>query len=210
MSEVSNFLLKYARKERAVFARYNRAHPNFKRNIVIDALISTVVVIVGFGAINHSTQSVRTDTLMRSGAISMTSDELIKHVKSEKIAAYWLGPKPGYKYTIICKDRSEIIVTYVPQGVSLNLPDRFNLTVETYARSLAREEKGRSNLSSDRDDFVASDGTLGTVYSPKPQMVTFAVPGTDKVVEVQYPETKRIYDIYFDAERLRLISETKS
>ena len=210
MPENSNFLLEYTRKERAIFARYNRAHPNFKRNIVIDALISTVVVIVGFGAINHSALSVRTDTLMRSGVISMTSDELIKHVKSEKISAYWLGPMQGYKYTIICKDRKEIIITYVPQGVSLNLPDRFNLTVETYTKSLASEEKGMSNLSSDRDDFVASDGTVGTVYSPKPQMVTFAVPGTDKVVEVQYPETKRVYDVYVDAENLRLISETKS
>lgn len=66
-----------------------------------------------------------------------------------------------------------------------------------------------SNISSDRDDFVASDGTVGTVYSPKPQMVTFVVPGTDQIVEVQYPDVRRIYDVYVDAERLKLISETK-
>ncbi len=147
---------------------------------------------------------------MRWGAISMTSDELIKHVKSEKIPAYWLGPRPGYKYTIISRDRKEIIVTYVPQGVSLHLPDRFNLTVETYAKSLASEEKGMSNLSSDRDDFVASDGMVGTVYSSKPQMVTFAVPSTGKIVEVQYPKPKGIYDVYVDAENLSLVSESKA
>ena len=120
-----------------------------------------------------------------------------------------MGPLEGYKYAIICKDRKEIIVTYLPQGVSLNHPDRFNLTVETYVKSLGSEERGVSNLSTDRDDFVTSDGTVGTVYSPKPQLVTFAVSGTNKVVEVQYPDNKRIYDVYVDAERLKLISETK-
>jgi hypothetical protein len=181
-----------------------------KRMLLLDALISIVVVLVGFNAINHFRQGNRHDVLLRSGAVTMTSDELIKHVKNEKIAAYWLGPLRGYKYAIICKDRKEIIVTYLPQGVSLNHPDRFNLTVETYARSLTSEKRGVSNLSSDRDDFVASDGTVGTVYSPKPQLVTFAVPGTDKTVEVQYPDARRIYDVYVDAERLTFISETKS
>jgi len=171
--------------------------------------MSSVIVLIGFGVINQSAQRARADMLMRSGVISMTSDQLIKYVRDEKIAAYWPGPQQGYKYTIICKDRQEIIVTYIPQGVSLNHPDRFNLTVETYSRSLRSEKQGISNISSDRDDFVASDGTIGTVYSPKPQMVTFAMPGTDKIVEVQYPDVRRIYDVYADAEQLKLISETK-
>ncbi len=148
--------------------------------------------------------------LLRSGVIAMTSDELIEHAKDEKIAVYWLGPLPGYKYTIICKDRREIIVSYIPEGVSLNHPDRYNLTVETYDKSLASEEEGLSSLATDRDDFVASDGTVGRIYSPRPQKATFAIPGTHKVVEIQYPDSQRIYDVYRDAESLRLISETKS
>lgn len=139
----------------------------------------------------------------------MSSDELIKHVKNEKIAAYWFGPVPGYKYTIIYKDRREIIVTYLPQGVSVNHPDRFNLTIETYSKTLESEQPAMSSISSDRDDFVASDGTIGTIYSSSPQRVTFAIPGAGKIVEVQYPSVKRIYDVYVDGERLKLISETK-
>ena len=167
------------------------------------ALLSCVFVLVGYGAIDQFAQGASREMLLRSGVVTMTSAELIQHVKDEKIAVYWLGPMPGYSYTIICNDRKEIIVSYIPEGV------RFNLTVETYARSLHSEEKGISNLSSDRDDFVAADGTVGTVYSPRPQMATFAVPGTDKVIEVQYPNTKRINDVYVDAENLRLISESK-
>lgn len=207
--KMKNHFLEYARQERAIFARYNRAHPNFKRNILIDAVISCVLVLVGYGAINQYALAAPRDLLLRSGAVTMTSDELIKHVRDEKIAVYWLGPLPGYKYTIICTDRREIIVTYIPDGVSLDHPDRFNLTVETYASSLASEEKAVSSLSTDRDDFVASDGTVGTVYSSKPQMGTFAMPGTGKTVEIHYPDVKRIYDVYLDAEQLRLISEVK-
>ena len=80
---------------------------------------------------DQSAQGATRMELLRSGVI-MTSDELIKHVRDEKIAVFWLGPLPGYKYTIICKDQREIIVSYIPKGVSLNHPDRFNLTVETY------------------------------------------------------------------------------
>ncbi len=210
MNQRKNSLLEYVRKERDVFARYGRNHPHFKRNIFLDALISSVLVLFGFGVFNHFTESARIDELMRSGAVAMTSTELIKHVKDEKIAAYWLGPKPGYKYSIICKDRSEIIVTYLPQGVSVNHPDRFNLTVETYSKTLTREQPARSNISTDRDDFMTSDGTVGATDSSRPQIVTFSMPDTGKIVEVQYPSTKRIYDVYEDGERLKLISESKS
>lgn len=181
-----------------------------KRNLSIDALISILLVLTGFGIFNHVTARARLDELMRSGGVVMSSDQLIKHVKSEKIAAYWLGPKPGYRYTIICKDRREIIVTYLPQGVSLNHPDRFNLTVETYSPSLQNEQPGLSNISSDRDDFVTADGTVVDRDSARPKMVRFSMPETGKLVEVQFPSTARIYQAYVDREIPNLISEVKS
>jgi len=210
MNERRSSLRQYVNKERDIFARYDRAYPSFKRNIFIDALISIVLVLTGFGVFNHVTERARLDELLRSGGVVMTSDELIKHVEAEKITAYWLGPKPGYNYTIICKDRQEIIVTYLPQGVSLNHPDRFNLTIETYSKSLVREQHGRSTISTDRDDFVASDGTVGSRDASRPQIVRFTMPDTGKIVEVQYPSTKRIYDVYVDGESLRPISEVKA
>lgn len=207
--EMKTPFLKYVRKERAIFARYNHAHPHFKRNIMIDAVISCLLVLVGYGAVYQYAIAAPRDLLVRSGAITLTSEELIKHVKDEQVAAYWLGPIPGYKYSIICKDPREIIVSYIPEGISLNLPDRFNLTIETYDSKLISEEQGMSNVFSDKDDFVAANGTVGTYYSAKPQRMTLAIPGTDKKVEIDYPSTKRIYDLYHDAEHLVLISETQ-
>lgn len=210
MSERKSSLLEYVKKERDVLARYSRSHPHFKRNILLDALISIALVLGGFGVFNQITEKARVDTLMRSGGVAMTADELIQHVKNEKITAYWLGPKPGYRYTIICKDPSEIIITYLPEGVSINHPDRFNLTIETYSKTLMREQPSRSNIATDKDDFVASDGTIGALDSLRPQIARFSIPDTDKVVEVQYPSTKRVYDVYVDGEALTLISEPKA
>jgi hypothetical protein len=207
MSEKKRSLLEFVGKERDRFARYNRSHPHFRRNIFIDAVISTVVVITGFGVINQVSDHARVDALMRSGGVALSSVELINHVEKEGIKAYWFGPIPGYKYTIICTDRKEIIVSYVPQGVSLNHPDRFNLTVETYSNTLSGESAALSNLSTDKDDFTTSDGTEATVYAERPKRVTYAIPSTDKYVEVQYPSSKRIYDVYQDSEKLKLISK---
>lgn len=173
----------------------------------MDALVSIVIVVLGFAAVNQISERTRIETLTKSGGIAMAPGELVQHVKRENIKAYWFGPIPGYKYSIICKDRREIIVTYLPQGVSLNHPDRFNLTIETYSKSLLSESKTLSNLSTDKDDFLASNGTAATVYSERPVMVSFAIPNTDSRVEVQYPSGQRIYDVYSDAEQLKLISK---
>lgn len=207
MNERRGSLLKYVKNEREVLARYSRAHPRFKMNIVIDALVSIALVLAGFGIFNHFTERARLDQLLRSGGVVMTSDQLIHHVRSEKIAAYWLGPKPGYKYTIICKNRREIIVTYLPQGVSLNHPDRFNLTVETYSPSLQSEQPALSNISSDRDDFVTADGTVVGRDAVRPKIVRFSLPETVKLVEVQYPSMGSEYQAYVNREVPILISE---
>jgi hypothetical protein len=210
MSKSINSMLVYLRKERSGFARYASAHPHIKRNILLDALISTVVVIVGFGFVNGFGGGARADELMRSGGVVLSSDELAQHVKSQGIAAYWFGPIEGYKYTIICTNRNEIIITYLPQGVSVNHPDRYNLTIETYASNLVREQKNFSNASSDKDDFLASNGTFGTTDLSYPQRVQFSIANSGKIVEVQYPSVRRLGDLHVDAQRLQLISGPKS
>lgn len=181
-----------------------------KRNLLIDALISVLLVTFGFGIFNHFTAAAKVGNLLRSGGIAMTEGELINHVRAEKITAYWFGPKPGYKYTIICKDKSEIIVTYLPQGVNLNHPDRLDLTVETYSNTLKKELPANSSILTDRDDFITADGTAGTRQSASPHIVRFSLPDTGKIVEVQSPSTSGMYDVYVAGDGLKLISEAKS
>lgn len=129
-------------------------------------------------------------------------------MKSASVSAYWLGPISGYKYTLIYFDRKEIIVLYVPQGVSLNAPDRFNLTVETFSKLNSSEMPFISNLASDKDDFLTSNGAVSSIYSDHPQTVRYAVHNASQYVEVQYPSNTSIFDVYKGDARLKLISES--
>ncbi len=208
MPKKESTLGRLAMRERTIRRRYHRSHPHFKRNIAVDAVISCLLVIVLFAEINHVSEQSRIQRLLKSGAIAMSTEDLVNHVKSESLDAYWLGPIAGYKYTIICTNRNEIIVSYIPQGVSLNAPDRFNLTVETYANSLTSELPSKSNLSSDKDDFLTSNGAVSSIYSDHPRIVRYAVPRTDKYVEIQYPSNTSIFDVYQAEGRLKLISES--
>lgn len=144
----------------------------------------------------------------RSGVVTLSANELVNLVRNEKLVAYWLGPISGYKYTIIYSNRRGIIISYVPQGVSFNTSDRYNLTVETYSKSRTSELPGKSNLSSGKDDFLTSNGGVSSIYSDHPQTVKYAVPRTDKYVEVQYPSNTSIFDVYKGEGRLKLISES--
>lgn len=208
MNEKLNSIHDLALKEREVRHRYHREHPHFKRNIFVDAVVSCLLVIILFGEINHVSEQARLQNLMKSGAIAMTANQLVNHVKSQSLDAYWIGPLPGYKYTIICTDRKEIIVSYVPQGVSLNNPDRFNLVIETFSSTLRSEVPALSNLSSDKDDFITASGTVVSTFADRPQLARFSILGADKYVEVQYPSNKIAYDLYKTGNRLKLISES--
>lgn len=207
MDEKDNPVHNLVVKEREIRHRYHRAHPHFKRNILVDAVISCLLVVILFGEINHVSEHARNQSLLKSGAIAMTTGELINHVKSEGIDAYWIGPLPGYKYTIIYTNRKEIILSYVPQGVSINHPDRYNLTIETFSSTLKSEVPALSNLSSDKDDFITSSGTVISTFADRPQLARFSILGADKYVEVQYPSNKMAYDLYKTGNRLKLISE---
>ena len=208
MPKEQSTLRRLATRERTLRKRYHRSHPHFKRNIAVDAVVSCLLVIILFGEINHVSENSRLQTLLRSGAIAMSTEQLVDHVKSQGFDAYWFGPIAGYKYTIICTNRNEIIVSYVPQGVSLNTPDRYNLTVETYSKSISSETPSKSNVSSDKDDFLTSNGAVSSIYSDHPQIVQYAVPQTDKYVEVQYPSNTSIFDVYKGQGLLKLISES--
>lgn len=93
--------------------------------------------------------------------------------------------------------------------MSLNHPDRFNLTIETYANTLASEQGALSNISSDRDDFLLPNGTIGSTDSSYPRRIRVSIPNSNRIVEVQYPTQRLIAVMNMDAQRLRLISEPK-
>ncbi len=69
MKQSTGSFLTYFRKERKIFARYINAHPHFKRNILLDAIFSALVVVLFFGIFNSVGGQARTDQLVRPRAV---------------------------------------------------------------------------------------------------------------------------------------------
>jgi hypothetical protein len=200
-------LRSFIRLERIHFSRYNRAHPHFKRNISIDAFISIFVVMVAFHFLNLSSERNSVDRLLRSGALAMTATDLVNHVQNENISAYWLGPLPGYTYTIICKDRSHVFLTYLPPGSNLKSTSQVYLSVETFPNLTSSDLSKLSNIYTVSESFITSGGDSGMFHGVTSRKASFNMYATRDVVEIQYPTNKRIYDAYSDGEKLRLVSE---
>jgi hypothetical protein len=90
--------------------------------------------------------------------LALSAEELVNHDRREHILSHWFGPFNGSHFSIICIDRKEIIITYLPKGVSANHPDQFDPTVETGSSALASDQTGRSDKVTDKDVFIASNG----------------------------------------------------
>ena len=135
----------------------------------------------------------------------MTATELIDHVKKEKIAAYWFGPIPENKYTIICTDRDEILISYIPSGATLHASSESNILIETYSSPLNGEGPLASPVAKDADDILAMQnesgrGNVEPIIHPR-----YSIEGTERVVEVHYPTVDASLNEKFGQANLKLI-----
>lgn len=126
------FVFSWLGRERVVFSNYTRSHPHFLRYLALDALLSSALV---FGTYQYifATPNPAAFSLENSGAVAMSSTDLRRVVHDGKHVAYWLGPKSGYKYTVIATRKDEVIVSYLPIGSDINRANEVRLTVKTYS-----------------------------------------------------------------------------
>ena len=193
------------RRRRAGYSRYSREHPHFVRNMIIDAVVSVLTVVSIFTYINHASASARIETLRKSGAITMTAEELVAHVKQEKLSVYWLGPIQGDVYTIICTDHDEILVTYIPAGTRLHDSFATAITVETYSDVRKAESILGSNPISDPDDFQFMKEASRTMVPTAPSFRVVEFPSTRQKVEIHYPTLSSLLDPRMSTDGLRRI-----
>lgn len=175
------------------------------RNMLIDAVVSVLAVMSIFAFVNHASANARVEMLRKSGAITMSAEELVEHVKQEKLTVYWLGPIQGDAYTIICTDPSEIYVNYIPSGTRLHDSFASSVMVETYA-------KGTDEISalgdgpraeSEEREFVNPENS--EIKAPASIYQEIVMPGTGDRVEIHYPTWSASVDPRMQSDRLRLI-----
>lgn len=200
MIAIARFIFVLINKERLIFSRYERNHPHCKWFLAADAILSTLLVVVGFGYASHA------DLYKRSGAVAMSATELTDAVLKEKSVTYWIGPIEGDKYTLIATSKDEIVVTYLPPDSNINLVDQPRLIFDTYANTAGMDEPIRPSRDTSLVRKVTDNGNIIEFDkdSMKEEMVTFI--GRPEIVLVHYPSKQSLRTILANGQRLRQVS----
>ena len=167
----------------ADYSRYSGEHPRIVRNLIVDALISIFMVLSVSAFVTHASANSRLETLRKSGVVTMTASELVKHVQNENLKVYWFGPIKGDVYTIIYTNPIEIILSYLPAGSRLH--DSFAATVSL---------ETRSDLSRNTS-ILGANATTHTVDFLR----------AHRRVEIHYPSLDASWNPRMSSNRLQLI-----
>ena len=175
------------------------------RNLIVDAILSILVVVSGFAFVNHASANSRMETLRKSGVVAMTAEELIQHVRQENLKVYWFGPISGDVYSIICTDRAEIILSYLPSGSVIHDSFASSVILETRSDISGHGSVLHSNAITDPDDFNVLRGD-NRIADPRARLFNeIEFSKTQQTVEIHYPTLDASWDPRMDPSQLQLI-----
>lgn len=205
MLAIVRFIFTFVNKERAIFSRYDRAHPHFKWYLGLDAVLSTVLVFGGFALASQGSYHGRTEVFLENGLVAMSSSELVRHVKGDGIVAYWLGPFQGYKYTIDHVDSTDAVIVYYPNDAKLDALNLRKIHFITHKKSTnvmaplsVYDKTGVVN-------FVTTHGDTVQFAKLLPINETISVKGTNDIVEIYYSTVQTPRSMMENADALRRI-----
>ncbi|MDP1712108.1 MAG: hypothetical protein Q8K86_06595 [Candidatus Nanopelagicaceae bacterium] len=171
---------------------------------MLDALLSSALVF-GASQFIFAAPSPTALSLENSGAVAMSSADLIRVVRSGKYDAYWLGPKSGYKYALIATRKGEVIVSYLPIGSDINRANQVRLTVKTYTDP----SKVKAPICSRGDVTTANNGEVctnpTTFNMDTMREETTAIRGTDIRVVINYVSVQTVATMVKNGSSLKRI-----
>lgn len=122
-----------------------------------------------------------------TGEVALTEQELTDILKEEGLAAYWLGPQTGAKYTLNITAGDQVFIRYLPNGEGLEDISQSYVVVATYPQEDAYGITESAGTQADSVSFVNADG--GMVYYSKllPTNVYVAFPDQPYSIEIFDP-----------------------
>lgn len=176
------------KREADMLLRYSRSRPRFKINLAIDAILSVALVLLVFQFLASRNEA--RDPLRLSGVVAMSANDLTKLVAHEKLSAYWIGPEPDSKYTLIATNPGEVTITYFPKKADISQPDQSTLVVQTHSHFSADAVEAYAEDVSGPGSFLMNQGSEGTAihYNPAtPTRVTLTFEHRTEAVTIFNP-----------------------
>lgn len=141
----------------------------------------------------------------RSGAQTLSANELVNLVKEEKLVAYWLGPVSGSKYTLVATSNGLVTITYLSDGAGIDNPYQNNLVFETASNG---NLKGVLVAPSTEIDNANVGTVTGDTFSYDKYItdhMTVQIKEKQRQVFVFYPQLHSVLSMQTDAEALQKI-----
>lgn len=160
------------RREAGVFLRYSRSRPRFRLHLAIDAILSIALVLVVFHFAGGVSRRESADTLKLSGAIAMSGAELSSFIHRENLSAYWAGPAPDAKYTLIATSPGEVTITYFPKNADISQLGSGSLVVQTHGHFSSNDAEAYAQDVSGPGSFLLNQGSEGSAIHYNPDTPT--------------------------------------
>lgn len=200
------WIAKQFKKDFRLLSRYERSHPHFFLFIGIDAIISVVLVVVGFQISSPSGSSNPIERFLEvSGGFGISADKLIDHVKQDDGDAYWLGPISGMSSSEVHEIDGLEVVTYLPQGTNVQESIKSRLTAETYeSPGVYASDVHALNATDSRTE--AALGDMKIQYDAHAlDTVTIRFTSKHEIVVIHYPTKRAVKVLLQDAAKIKLI-----
>lgn len=204
MLTLLRFLVRLFKKDFQLLSNYERSHPHFFWYLGIDAVLSVAIVSGGYTLYAHSTSDPH--QLNHVGAEVMTSEELVAHALENDVLAYWLGPIPGYVYTMDHSEAGIADVFYWREGTYSDRGKQFLYELKTYRNQKTWDSRTHTILATTNTETIDLDKGITIKInrgSRKGVIVTFA--HRPEIVGIAYPNPQTLEDLVKDSESLKLV-----
>ena len=206
MINLIRWIFKQFKKEFKLLSRYERAHPHFFWFMGLDALISVVLVVVGFQLFSSSESSNPFEQLLeRSGGFGMSADKLIDRVKADDGDAYWLGPISGMTNTVGRSVDGVEVVSYLVKGVGNQDSGQSKLTVETFESPEVYAAHVHALTGAETKMEVVEKGMTVQFDTSSLNAMTVRLTGAPEIVVVNYPTKQDQSQLLQDAAKIRVV-----
>lgn len=189
MATMAPSLLAPIKKEASHLLLYSRSRPRFRLHLAVDAILSMALVFTLFQIGTASSRHNVSDALKYSGAVAFSATELRDFIREEKYVAYWAGPNPQDKYTLITTSPGEVTISYFPKDADIRKVDTSILVVQTHNHFSANDAQAYSKEVSGPGSFQMNQGATGNVIEYNP-----ATPSKVLVTIKNQNSTVTIYD----------------
>jgi hypothetical protein len=201
MISIYRWILKLRKKEHILRTNYHKSHPHFYLYIGLDAVLSFALVmgVTGFAA-SQTSNAVK---LGHAGGAAMSVEELVKHVKTEPIDAFWLGYNSNYKYTLDHSKSGIVDIFYFPKDADQTNTKLFSYEIKSYENIEVWNAHTHTLRATSGTVSIQTAAGLTIKISPdslRGEIVTFS--DRPEIVGIAYPTPQSRENLIKNAESL--------